>query len=1089
MLYISKISYLRFVSLFGLLIIVIPFTCLGQNVSIEQKAKQIKTYPYSDPNPVPGLAINNDLFRFYPYFMWNGYTTKSTYKKWKVITLQNPYIKVKILPQVGGKVWGAIEKSTGKAFVYLNHVLKFRAIGIRGPWTNGGIEHNFGLDLGHAPWTASPVDYIIKKNPDGSVSCVVGGLDLASQTHWQVTIRVPKNKAYFQTKSLWYNPTPLHDPYLAWENAAFAAGHELQFYYPGDRTIYHNGLSQPWPISKEGRNLSRYSENNFGGNKSYHVVGTYNNWYGGYWHNENFGFGHWALYSDAPGKKIWIWSLAPQGSIWKHLLTDTDGQYIEAQAGVKFNQASLASGYHSPYDQLSLRPGYADTKTDDWFPVKGTGGMVDASPYGVLNVTVAQDSLKIAISPNAFINDSLVVSKGSTQLYYEMLHLKPMHTYYKTIPLHGKEAIGIDVTVGKNKLSYIVGIGINERNKVDRPVRTTINKEEVDSPPELLRIAHDENSMRLYNKALRDYMTVLKREPTNNKALSMVAELYYRRAEYKKGSQYALKALETNTYDPDGNFIYGALQEKMNHLVKAEEAYSVASYFMEYRSAAYAHIAGISIKQQDYKKAITYAKKALNYNRNNLGAYEFLGTSYRKIGKTDKAQETFEKLLKVDPLSHYARFEQYLLHPSIKNLNHFKSLIRNEFPDQTYLELALEYASREGLKKDAIQVLEQAPSNPVVYYWLAYLKRNTFPSKSQSYLKRAEKMPADFVFPYRLETIPVLTWALNQNKSWKTSYYLGLIYWSKLCIKKAKKLFKSCNNISDYAPFYLARGRLFQNNGGPKSYPLQNYKRAVKLNPKGWRTWYYLISYFLTHNAFQEELNYAQQAYHRFPHNTKIGLAYAEALYNANKYKRALKILKSTLVLPQEHARKGHVIFANANLSLALENLKQKKYQTTLHYLQRSQKWPEHLGEGKPFTSDVRLQNYIAAYCESKLGNSQKHHQFLDEIKDYTLKHWGYQEFNPTHNAAGMYIGAKTLEILGKLQKAHQLLARWKVEEDSLKYWRISQGSASPQVQWVFAKFNNQEKVYQNLEKKILADKRKGEFQILLEALKIITMK
>ena len=111
--------------------------------------------------------------------MIDGYTDKGINKKWKVVKLENDFISLTVLPEVGGKVMGAIEKSTGKEFVYLNHVMKFRAIGIRGPWTSGGIEHNFGLDLGHAPWAAAPVDYLLLNNPDGSVVCLVGGLDLA----------------------------------------------------------------------------------------------------------------------------------------------------------------------------------------------------------------------------------------------------------------------------------------------------------------------------------------------------------------------------------------------------------------------------------------------------------------------------------------------------------------------------------------------------------------------------------------------------------------------------------------------------------------------------------------------------------------------------------------------------------------------------------------------------------------------------------------------------------------------------------------------------------------------------------------------
>ena len=119
---------------------------------LQEDKQTIKTYPYSDPNPVPVLAINKKVAPFYPYFTFDGYTDRSTNKNWKVVTLDNAFITVTVLPEVGGKVMGAVEKSTGNEFVYWNHVMKFRAIGIRGPWTSGGIEHNFGLDLGHAPW-------------------------------------------------------------------------------------------------------------------------------------------------------------------------------------------------------------------------------------------------------------------------------------------------------------------------------------------------------------------------------------------------------------------------------------------------------------------------------------------------------------------------------------------------------------------------------------------------------------------------------------------------------------------------------------------------------------------------------------------------------------------------------------------------------------------------------------------------------------------------------------------------------------------------------------------------------------------------
>ena len=175
------------------------------------------------------------------------------------------------------------------------------------------------------------------------MSCIVGGLDLASRSEWRVKINLPKDKAYFETEALWFNPLPLHQAYLSWENAAFKATDDLQFYFPGNYHIGHDGFASPWPINDKGRDLSVYKNNNFGGSKSYHVVGDYRNWFGGYWKNSSFGFGHWSSYDEVPGKKLWIWSLSRDGAIWEDLLTDKDGQYIEAQSGVKLNQAAEKS--------------------------------------------------------------------------------------------------------------------------------------------------------------------------------------------------------------------------------------------------------------------------------------------------------------------------------------------------------------------------------------------------------------------------------------------------------------------------------------------------------------------------------------------------------------------------------------------------------------------------------------------------------------------------------------------------------------------------------------------------------------------------
>ena len=269
--------------------------------TVKEYKRSFPTYGYSDPNPIPSFT------KIYPYFRFDGFTDKPVQKEWKVVELENDYIKVMILPEIGGKIWTAIEKSTNQPFIYYNHSVKFRDVAMRGPWTSGGIEANYGI-IGHTPNCATPVDYIIRTDKNGDASCIIGVLDLLTRTNWRIEISLPKDKAYFTTKSLWHNNTPLEQPYYHWMNAGLKAKGNLEFIYPGTKYLGHEGEYEDWPINKSnGKNLSFYEQNNFGGYKSYHVFGKYTPFFGAYWHDDDFGMVRYAPHDDKAGKKIWIW--------------------------------------------------------------------------------------------------------------------------------------------------------------------------------------------------------------------------------------------------------------------------------------------------------------------------------------------------------------------------------------------------------------------------------------------------------------------------------------------------------------------------------------------------------------------------------------------------------------------------------------------------------------------------------------------------------------------------------------------------------------------------------------------------------------
>ncbi len=157
-------------SIFAALLFAFALPIAAQQARITEEIRSLKTYPFGDPNDIPILVKDT---RLYPYHTFEGYSHESEMQNWKVVKLENEFIEVYVLPEAGGKVWGAIEKATGQEFIYRNEVMKFRNIALRGPWTSGGIEFNFGV-IGHTPSTASAVNYKLIENEDGSVSCWVG---------------------------------------------------------------------------------------------------------------------------------------------------------------------------------------------------------------------------------------------------------------------------------------------------------------------------------------------------------------------------------------------------------------------------------------------------------------------------------------------------------------------------------------------------------------------------------------------------------------------------------------------------------------------------------------------------------------------------------------------------------------------------------------------------------------------------------------------------------------------------------------------------------------------------------------------------
>ena len=955
------INKLKSIFIWGGLFILIQ-GCSQDSAQITEEKRSLKTYPFSVPNPIPILTKDS---RLYPYHSFNGYSHEGFPQDWKVVKMENEHIEVYVLPEVGGKIWGAIDKSNGEEFIYRNEVMKFRNISLRGPWTSGGIEFNFGV-IGHTPATATPVDYVTRTNNDGSLSTFVGGMDLPSRTQWRVEIKLEKDRANFETNTLFYNPTPSTQAYYNWMTGAAFAQDDLELVFPGNQYLKHSGVVKPWPINEKGRNLTFYDNNRFEGHKSYHVVGEWKNFFGGYYHNKGYGFGHWAQYDEMPGQKLWLWALSQQGGIWEEFLTDTDGQYVEFQAGRQWVQYSPSDDF-TPIKKADFDPYGTDRWHESWFPVKGTGGMNEASKDGVMYVEKQNGEIQINVHSFMNKNGSIEVIVGGETILDQSIKFKPMDLNSLSVSHAWSDDYEVIVeALGLHFRSNREGLRLKRPFKTNPDVLAAVSKtnQQLTAGMEYLK-------ERRYPEAKSKFETILKEEPYHNGALRGMADLYFRSGEYPNGLAAIDIVLQLNGYDEAANFIAGNLYRAMGDYINAREAFGWAARSMEFRSASFTQMAELSLIQSQFELAKEYAHKALDFNRYNINALQTLAIAERKSGNNQGAKKPLHQLLEIDPLHHFANLETYFLNPTNNNWNHYIGLIQNEYPDQTHLELAIGYHNR-GQDESAVALLGKLienSENPIIHLWRAYLNNDA------EYLNMANEISPEFVFPYRRETIQALAWAKENSQDWKWTYYLALNLWAKDRNAEALVLLNSLDERLEYGPFYVARASIKEKLG---QWGIDgDLEKSIQLNPESWLIQLNAVRYYQHHKKWEKAYQLSLNAFMHFRNNFNVEIMHARSLLYMGRVDECFVVLESVNVLPSEMAKESRQLFEWAFLRQSIDLLKGGKVEEAITAINASKEWPENLGVGKPYQPDERLQNILIGYAKGAINPNQ----YLDLIK------------------------------------------------------------------------------------------------------------
>ncbi|HEX9189796.1 MAG TPA: hypothetical protein VGB87_22160, partial [Vicinamibacteria bacterium] len=523
---------------------------------------------------------------------------------------------------------------------------------------------------------------------------------------------------------------------------------------------------------------------------------------------------------------------------------------------------------------------------------------------------------------------------------------------------------------------------------------------------------------RAYGPAREAFEACLRKDPHYAPALADLAQLRLRSMDPAGAFDLARRALAIDTYDPAANFAYGLAAAKLGRTADARDGFEVAAQSAELRGAAFTELARLSVRSGDFDRAALDAERSLDFNRRNLEALQVLALARRAHGKRDEAGVVLDTILALDPLSPFARFERARLTGEQAPMRGFAASFRGEAPQETLLELAAWYHGLGRLAETA-EVLAVAPPTAEVLYWLARVKDEQGDAQAGPALQKAEAASPELVFPFRTESAEVLSWAAAKGTSWKAPYYLALVHWGAGKIEEARRLLEACGDAPDFAPFYATRALAFEDVPGGRA--AADLERAARLDPRQWRYGRMLADRQLAAGHAAKGLATAADYAARFPASYILGMLHAKALLANGRAAEAASRLARLNVIPYEGSSEGRRLHREAHQRLAVAALRKGDAATARRAVATARLWPENLGAGKPYESDVdeRLEDFLAAQALDRAGRKAEARALLGKVEASGARDRG----------ASALVRALALRQGGREVAGRTLLADWSARE------------------------------------------------------------
>lgn len=956
-------------------------------VRVWEEKTIIPTYEIGEPEKNP-MFIEKRVYqgstgKVYPYPTIEKVSDIKVDKEYNAVYLENQYIKVMILPELGGRIQRAYDKTNDYDFVYYNRVIKPALVGLTGPWISGGIEFNWPQH--HRPTTFLPVDYQLKEYEDGSKSVLINDVDQMYGTKGIAEFRIYPDKAYIEIRGQLYNRTPLPQTFLWWANPAVSVNEYTQSVFPPDvHAVMDHGKRDVsrFPIAtgvyykhdySEGVDISRYK--NIPVPTSYMAAKSDYNFVGGYDYEKEAGILHVADHHIAPGKKQWTWGNGDFGKAWDRNLTDEDGPYIELMTGVYTdNQPDFT--WLKPFEEKSFKQYF--------MPYKGIGYVKNATTDAAVNLEVENDKVSVQVYATGVYKTATVTVKNIDKIILEeKVKISPVDLYKKELIVEAAKESDISVAVTyEDKVLVDYNPVEKEIEKLPDPAEAAKEPEEIMTNEELfLTGLHIEQYRHATYLPDPYYLEGLKRDPGDSRINNAYGNLLLRRGCFKKSEVYFRKAIERltwrnpNPYNSEAYYNLGIALLFQNRDKEAFDAFYKATWTSEQQEMSFYYLGVLAAKKGDYQNALEFLKKSLIKNSQNIKARGIKAAVLRKLGKTEEAVKWIAENLVADPFDYLSWYEDYLITGKKDILGKMNGLMR-EF-DKNYLQVARDYAEA-GFYEEAIAVLRECRQDkPMLKYYEGYYAGLMGDeTKALSCVKEAENRSTDFTFPNKLEDIMVLQYAIGINpEGARACYYLGNLYYDKMQYEEAKAIWEKSAQLDSSFPTVLRNLSLvYYNKCGESQKAKEAMEKSFALDITDARIFLELDQLYKKLGMSSKERLHRYHCYtETFSKRDDVCVEYATLLNMNGKYKEAYDYIMSRKFHPWEGGEgKITLQYTIALLELAKAEIKAENYEAAKDYLEKVFVYPENLGEGKlEGTKDNDAYYYLGIVYE-KRGDIKK---------------------------------------------------------------------------------------------------------------------